>query len=65
MNWGGNQQGEAEKGEERGQHRRWERLGVDCETTRMEGNPGDGRQTVCSDPGLLITSVEHHVTLSL
>ena len=65
MNWGGNQQGEAEKAEERVHNRRWERLGVDSETTRMEGNPGDGRQTVCSDPGLLITSGKHHVTLSL
>lgn len=47
MNWGGNQQEEAEKVEERVHNRRWERLGVDSETTRMEGNPGDGRQTVC------------------
>ena len=44
MNWGGNQQEEVEKAEERVHNRRWERLGVDSETTRMEGNPGDGRQ---------------------
>ena len=65
MNWGGNQQEEAEKVEERVHNRRWERLGVDSETTRMEGNPGDGRQK--RYVGILacfITSGKHHVTLS-
>lgn len=56
MNWGIHQQGEAEKADEREHNRRWERLAVNSETTRMEGNLEDGRQkTVCSDPGLLIS----------
>ena len=38
-NWGGDQHRKAEKGGEREHNGRWERL-----ASRMDGNPGDGRQ---------------------